>query len=115
MESASSLDAISSGLLGFGHPLRVRLVVLMDQDEWRPSALAGALGAPLGVSSYHMRMLRDYKLVTMTRTEPRRGALAHFYLRTPLATELLGKLNGSLGVPDPPPKLRGRNAKTEWA
>jgi len=37
------------------------------------------LNAPLGVVSYHVRMLRDYDCVELVRTEPRRGALQHFY------------------------------------
>jgi len=37
------------------------------------------LDAPLGVVSYHVRMLRDYDCVELVRTEPRRGALQHFY------------------------------------
>jgi hypothetical protein len=40
------------------------------------------LGAPLGVVSYHVRMLRDYECVELVRTEPRRGALQHFYRAT---------------------------------
>ena len=40
------------------------------------------LGAPLGVVSYHVRMLRDYDCVELVRTEPRRGALQHFYRAT---------------------------------
>ena len=40
------------------------------------------LGAPLGVVSYHVRMLRDYDCVELVRTEPRRGALQHFYKAT---------------------------------
>src|SRR4029079_10882401 len=37
---------------------------------------------PLGVVSYHVRMLRDYDCVELVRTEPRRGALQHFYRAT---------------------------------
>ena len=40
------------------------------------------LDAPLGVVSYHVRMLRDYDCVELVRTEPRRGALQHFYRAT---------------------------------
>jgi hypothetical protein len=38
----------------------------------------------LGVVSYHVRMLRDYDYdcVELVRTEPRRGALQHFYRAT---------------------------------
>jgi hypothetical protein len=47
-----------------------------------PGDLAVELGAPLGVVSYHVRMLRDYECVELVRTEPRRGALQHFYKAT---------------------------------
>jgi hypothetical protein len=47
-----------------------------------PGDLAVELGAPLGVVSYHVRMLRDYDCVELVRTEPRRGALQHFYKAT---------------------------------
>ena len=36
----------------------------------------------MGVVSYHVRMLRDYDCVELVRTEPRRGALQHFYRAT---------------------------------
>jgi hypothetical protein len=40
----------------------------------------------LGVVSYHVRELRTVTLIAETRTEPRRGALEHFYRRTHSAT-----------------------------
>ena len=40
------------------------------------------LGVPLGVASYHIRMLRQYECVELVRTEPVRGALQHFYRAT---------------------------------
>lgn len=51
-----------------------------DDDPVRsPKDLAEALDVPLGVASYHVRMLRDRGLIDEARTEPRRGALQHFY------------------------------------
>src|SRR6202000_2964351 len=47
-----------------------------------PGDLALELGAPLGVVSYHVRMLKEYDCVELVRTEPRRGALQHFYRAT---------------------------------
>jgi hypothetical protein len=44
-----------------------------------PGELAVELDAPLGVISYHVRMLREYHCVELVRTAPRRGALQHFY------------------------------------
>lgn len=113
-----SLDAIAAGLQGFGHPLRIRLLVLMDDQEWSPRDLAQALDAPLGVVSYHVRMARDYGLVDMVRSEPRRGALAHFYRRTPECDTILRKLNGMLSVPGrggKPNAARRREQLTKWA
>lgn len=51
-----------------------------DDDPARsPSYFAEKLGVPLGVASYHVRMLRDRELIEHVRSEPRRGALQHFY------------------------------------
>ena len=47
-----------------------------------PRALAAALGEPLGNVSYHVRILRDLDCIELERTEPRRGALEHFYRAT---------------------------------
>jgi DNA-binding transcriptional ArsR family regulator len=99
MESVN-LDDLARGLHGFGHPIRVRALVLFEFES-TPVVLAEALDAPLGVVSYHVRMLRDYGLVELTRTEPRRGALAHFYRRTELADLLLGRVGWFLDLPKP--------------
>src|SRR3954465_3947179 len=61
------------------HPLRARILQRLGERVARPGDLALELGAPLGVVSYHVRMLRDYECVELVRTEPRRGALQHFY------------------------------------
>lgn len=61
------------------HPLRERILRALAEGESSPGDLAETMGAPMGVVSYHMRMLRDYGLVELVRTEPRRGALKHFY------------------------------------
>lgn len=117
MESASSFQDVAKGLNGFGHPVRIRALVLLERTELSPAELAKLLGDPLGVVSYHVRMLRDYGLVEETRAEPRRGAVQHFYQRTELAEHLLGKLNGSLGVPNPGRvgRSRRREQLAEWA
>ncbi len=44
-----------------------------------PSEIADALVEPLGNVSYHVRILRELDCVELVRTEPRRGALEHFY------------------------------------
>src|SRR3954469_18923320 len=64
------------------HPLRARILQRLGERESSPGELATELDAPLGVVSYHVRMLRDYGCVELVRTEPRRGALQHFYRAT---------------------------------
>jgi len=50
--------------------------------EASPSELADALGEPLGNVSYHVRVPRQLDCLELVRTEPRRGALEHFYRAT---------------------------------
>src|ERR1700741_4151561 len=64
------------------HPLRARILQRLGERVASPGDLAVELEAPLGVVSYHVRMLRDYDCVELVRTEPRRGALQHFYRAT---------------------------------
>src|ERR1700742_3186463 len=64
------------------HPLRARILQRLGERVTTPGDLAVELGAPLGVVSYHVRMLREYDCVQLVRTEPRRGALQHFYRAT---------------------------------
>src|SRR6195952_3388156 len=64
------------------HPLRARILQRLGERVASPGDLAVELGAPLGVVSYHVRMLREYECVELVRTEPRRGALQHFYRAT---------------------------------
>src|SRR6201986_969237 len=61
------------------HPLRARILQRLGERVASPGDLANELDAPLGVISYHVRMLREYECVELVRTEPRRGALQHFY------------------------------------
>src|SRR3954462_11013969 len=64
------------------HPLRARILQRLGERVASPGDLAVELDAPLGVVSYHVRMLSDYDCVDLVRTEPRRGALQHFYKAT---------------------------------
>jgi DNA-binding transcriptional ArsR family regulator len=62
------------------HRLRRRILKrLSEHGVASPSELADALGEPLGNVSYHVRVLRELDCLELVRTEPRRGALEHFY------------------------------------
>lgn len=66
-------------LKAISHPLRHRLLGLLDNRTASPNELARELGLPLGRVSYHIRLLADLGAIELVRTEPRRGALEHFY------------------------------------
>lgn len=61
------------------HTARIQILSLMVDGEWSPSQLHKELGIPLSNVSYHIKVLRDYELIELTKTEPRRGAVEHFY------------------------------------
>jgi hypothetical protein len=62
------------------HPLRPRIIELLTaRGEASPNQIATELGEPLGRVSYHTRLLRSYGWIELVRTEPRRGAVEHFY------------------------------------
>jgi len=81
----------------FSHPLRVRILGILENQTASPSEIADQLGMPLGNVSYHVRILADYGLIKLVRRTPRRGAIEHHY-------EAVGRLRISDGawgeVPD---------------
>jgi DNA-binding transcriptional ArsR family regulator len=61
------------------HPLRVRILGILEGGMASPSELSQALGVPLGNVSYHVRQLAELGLIELVRTTPRRGAVEHHY------------------------------------
>jgi DNA-binding transcriptional ArsR family regulator len=64
------------------HPLRVRILGVLDEGVASPSQIAGALGAPLGVVAYHVRRLAALGFVELVSQSERRGAVEHHYRAT---------------------------------
>lgn len=62
------------------HPLRAAILRTMVEGEWSPKMMAEYLGEPLGNVSYHVRELVKKGKIVETRTEPRRGAVEHYYV-----------------------------------
>jgi DNA-binding transcriptional ArsR family regulator len=61
------------------HPLRVQLLAALNAGVASPNELAKKLNEPLTNVSYHVRMLHDLGCIELVDTEPRRGALEHYY------------------------------------
>src|SRR4051812_28746145 len=65
------------------HPLRVRILGILEQRVASPSEISGELDASLGVVSYHVRRLEALGLIKLVRKTPRRGAVEHYYQADP--------------------------------
>ncbi len=61
------------------HPLRVRILAMLDERESSPVQLAEHLDASLGTVAYHVRTLERLGLIEMVATHQRRGATEHVY------------------------------------
>src|SRR3954453_5836094 len=61
------------------HPLRVRILALLDERTASPVELAGWLGATLGTVAYHVRTLERMVLIELVRETGVRGAVEHHY------------------------------------
>jgi DNA-binding transcriptional ArsR family regulator len=66
---------------GLSHVLRQHILLATLQREISPNELSKALGEGLSQVSYHVKVLQKDcdGLIEQTRTEPRRGAVEHYY------------------------------------
>jgi DNA-binding transcriptional ArsR family regulator len=61
------------------HPLRVRILAMLDERKASPNQLAGWLGASLGTVAYHVRTLEQLGLIELVDETRVRGAVEHHY------------------------------------
>jgi DNA-binding HxlR family transcriptional regulator len=81
---------LAGALRALGHPVRIQLLAGAEEGvklsptrarEWVPDV-------PLGTLAYHVRCLAVAGLLRRAGQAPRRGAVEHFYLLTPLGARL---------------------------
>lgn len=84
---ADCIKAISS-------PQRRRILrALHDAGEARsPNELSKAFEVSVGHVSYHVKVLKECDALALTDTQPRRGAVEHYYASTLMENELVVKL-----------------------
>src|SRR3954466_5273637 len=61
------------------HPLRVRILAMLQERKASPVELADWLGARLGTVAYHVRTLHQLGLIELVDETRVRGAGAHHY------------------------------------
>jgi DNA-binding transcriptional ArsR family regulator len=76
---AEELSRETRLIKALAHPMRVTILEIMSTGEWSPNELKTALGEGLSQVSYHVKVLHDLEMIELTKTEPRRGAVEHFY------------------------------------
>lgn len=65
------------------HPLRVRILASLREEQASPNELANTMDEPLSWVAYHCMMLEKAGLIELTDTKQRRGATEHFYRAVP--------------------------------
>lgn len=82
-QTRTSPEGITQQLAkALAHPLRVRILSSLSKGISSPNQLSQELDEPLGNVSYHVKTLLEYDCVELVKTEPRRGAVEHFYRAT---------------------------------
>jgi DNA-binding transcriptional ArsR family regulator len=61
------------------HPLRVRILAMLQERTASPSQLSEWLGATLGTTAYHVRSLHQLGLIELADETRVRGAIEHHY------------------------------------
>jgi DNA-binding transcriptional ArsR family regulator len=69
-------------LRAISHPIRIRLLAMLEEEASSPVVLANKLDQPLGTIAYHVRTLYDLGLLKLVSTRQRRGATEHYYQTT---------------------------------
>jgi DNA-binding transcriptional ArsR family regulator len=83
-KKAGARDAASAGLdqklvKALSHPLRVQILAVLNDRTASPNMLSKELEEGLSQVSYHVKVLKDLDSIEMVKTEPRRGAVEHYY------------------------------------
>ena len=64
------------------HELRAEILAILNERMASPNELAKELDEGLSQVSYHVQVLKDYKVIALVKTVPRRGAVEHYYRAT---------------------------------
>lgn len=79
----SRKEAVDQRLIrALGHPLRTRSLAILNERVASPNEIAQELGENLSQVSYHIKVLSECGFIELVNTEPRRGAVEHFYRGT---------------------------------
>jgi DNA-binding transcriptional ArsR family regulator len=80
---AKSKRGVNQDLVkSLAHELRAEILAILNERMASPNELAKELDEGLSQVSYHVKVLKDYEVIRLVKTEPRRGAVEHYYRAT---------------------------------
>lgn len=79
MENVEVLLTDPKIVKALAHPVRAKLLTILDGREASPNQLSKEIEEPLGTVSYHVRKLRDMGLLRLVNEKRQRGAIEHYY------------------------------------
>ena len=80
---AKSKRGVNQALVkSLAHELRAEILAILNERMASPNELAKELDEGLSQVSYHVKVLKDYEVIKLIKTEPRRGAVEHYYRAT---------------------------------
>jgi DNA-binding transcriptional ArsR family regulator len=78
------------------HATQMRILdVARGGERFSPNQMATRLNEPLGNVSYHTKVLLNKGMIELVGTEPRRGAVEHFYKATATLFEMAPRVGPS--------------------
>jgi DNA-binding transcriptional ArsR family regulator len=66
-------------LKAISHPIRIEILRILSNRVASPNEIAKELGESLSNVSYHFKDLREEGCIELVDTQPRRGAVEHYY------------------------------------
>lgn len=80
---ATSREVVDQQLIkALAHPVRAQALSILNERVASPNEIAKELEQGVGHVSYHINVLKQCECIELVGTEPRRGAVEHYYRAT---------------------------------
>lgn len=82
-EKGAAREVVDQQLIkALAHPVRAQALAILNERIASPNEIAKELDQGVGHVSYHINVLKQCECIELVGTEPRRGAVEHYYRAT---------------------------------
>jgi len=82
-EKGTTREVVDQQLIkALAHPVRAQALAILNERVASPNEIAKELEQGVGHVSYHINVLKQCECIELVGTEPRRGAVEHYYRAT---------------------------------